>query len=431
MSESLVLEKLSDVLGASMSPMPAGQSVLGSALPYRLEPDSGEKLSEVMRVLSAFEESVLVTGGMTKLRGLNAVKETRFQLSCCGLSGIDECDAADGVLLARAGTPLRDLVKATEESGWVLPFDPPGDEGTVGGVLATGMCGPRRLGFGAVRDSVLGLETVLANGDRTRCGARVVKNVTGYDMAKHYVGSLGTLAVIEGAWLRLKPKPNSVVQWSSSLNDSDDPHGLALAASRRSSARSVALLSEDLAREEPAFGEATRSNSSWRLLVEFSGDRAATRNDTDWLGQRTKSDSVGHEAIEALGRVQGLDQKRGFRVRLHLLPSALPKACGLLRDAGFRVLAYPEPAVIYGFLDDREGRESECLGFGFSALETVVEQTKATWVIESMPEASPFARDKFEMASGVPLMNALKLRFDPQLILNRGCFFDSASMVNK
>ena len=97
-------------MGASITPMSFGEKVLGSSLPYRLEPDSGEKLSEVMRVLSAFEESVLVTGGMTKLRGLNAVRETRFQLSCCGVSGIDECDAADGVLLARAGTPLRDLV---------------------------------------------------------------------------------------------------------------------------------------------------------------------------------------------------------------------------------------------------------------------------------------------------------------------------------
>ena len=106
--------------------------------------------------------------------------------------------------------PLRDVREALAASGWELSLDPPGRDSTVGGCLAAASVGPRALGLGLPRDQVLGLTVSLASGERVRCGGRVVKNVTGYDLNKLYTGSFGSLGVIESAWLRLRAAPRAL-----------------------------------------------------------------------------------------------------------------------------------------------------------------------------------------------------------------------------
>jgi glycolate oxidase FAD binding subunit len=128
-------------------------------------------------------------------------------LSTARLGGLVEHAAGDLVATVRAGQPLADLQRALAAAGQRLALDPPQPSATIGGVVAANASGPRRLRFGSVRDLLIGLTVVLADGRVARAGGKVVKNVAGYDLCKLFTGSLGTLGLIVQATFRLHPLP--------------------------------------------------------------------------------------------------------------------------------------------------------------------------------------------------------------------------------
>jgi glycolate oxidase FAD binding subunit len=132
-------------------------------------------------------------------------------LDVTGLDRVLDYHPADLTVAVQAGIPLRVLQDVLAERGQRLAFDPArADDGaTVGGLLATGDDGPSRLAFGSLRDLVIGATVVLADGVVARSGGRVIKNVAGYDLAKLFHGSLGTLGVVAEVVLRLHPLPEA------------------------------------------------------------------------------------------------------------------------------------------------------------------------------------------------------------------------------
>jgi glycolate oxidase FAD binding subunit len=122
-------------------------------------------------------------------------------------SPIDHC-AGDLTATVPAGTRLRDLNAALQQGGQWLPIDPPASDAlTIGGLVATNASGPRRHRYGTPRDLIIGVEMVLADGRIAKAGGRVVKNVAGYDLARVLCGSFGSLAVITSATFKLFPRP--------------------------------------------------------------------------------------------------------------------------------------------------------------------------------------------------------------------------------
>src|SRR5207249_7295627 len=100
---------------------------------------------------------------------------------------------------------LREILRAENQR---LPVDVPlPEQATLGGILATNTSGPRRLGFGTLRDYVLGMSWINDEGQEVKAGGRVVKNVAGYDLCKLQIGALGTLGIITQVTLKLKPRP--------------------------------------------------------------------------------------------------------------------------------------------------------------------------------------------------------------------------------
>ncbi|OYW65914.1 MAG: glycolate oxidase subunit GlcE [Hydrogenophilales bacterium 16-64-46] len=130
-------------------------------------------------------------------------------LDTAGLSGIVSYDPRELVLVARAGTALAEIEATLAEHGQMLAFEPPQFDvrGTLGGAVAAGLSGPRRVTAGAVRDFVLGVELVDGTGQRLRFGGRVIKNVAGYDVSRLMVGALGTLGVLTEIALKVLPRP--------------------------------------------------------------------------------------------------------------------------------------------------------------------------------------------------------------------------------
>jgi glycolate oxidase FAD binding subunit len=127
-------------------------------------------------------------------------------------AGITAWEPADLTVTCGAGTPYRDLAAELASRGQEVPLDPVDPGATVGGILACGTSGLRRLRLGPVRDHVLQVWVITGDGRRVRGGGPTVKNVTGYDLPRLLVGSLGTLGLIETVTLRCRPLPQAA-QW--------------------------------------------------------------------------------------------------------------------------------------------------------------------------------------------------------------------------
>jgi glycolate oxidase FAD binding subunit len=132
-------------------------------------------------------------------------------------AGVVAHEPADMTVRVRAGTAVDDLDAALAERGQCVAL-PGGDGRTVGGVLAVGHSGLRRLGYGPVRDTVLEVRWVSADGTVVKGGGPTVKNVSGYDLCRLFVGSLGTLGLLAETVLRTRPLP-AVSQWFTTDGD--------------------------------------------------------------------------------------------------------------------------------------------------------------------------------------------------------------------
>jgi glycolate oxidase FAD binding subunit len=125
--------------------------------------------------------------------------------------GIVAYEPSELVITARCGTPLSELEAALAERAQFLAFEPPafGADPTVGGVIATGLSGPRRMYAGAARDFVLGTRLLRADGELLRFGGEVMKNVAGFDVSRLLCGSLGILGIITEVSLKVLPRPRT------------------------------------------------------------------------------------------------------------------------------------------------------------------------------------------------------------------------------
>lgn len=151
---------------------------------------------------------VVPRGGGTSLAGGSTATDGCVVLSLARMDKITEIDPPNELLVAEAGVINADADRAAAAHGLMYAPDPSSYEiSTIGGNLATNAGGLRCVKYGVTRDSVLGLEVVLAGGRILRTGRRTVKGVAGYDLTSLFVGSEGTLGVITSATLRLRPRP--------------------------------------------------------------------------------------------------------------------------------------------------------------------------------------------------------------------------------
>src|SRR5262249_39620905 len=125
-----------------------------------------------------------------------------------GLAQVIDYPARDMTITVQAGVTLAQLREVLAAENQRLPIDVPrAEQATLSGALAANVSGPRRYGFGTLRDYVIGISVVNDEGQEVKAGGRVVKNVAGYDLCKLHIGALGTLGIITQVTLKLKPRP--------------------------------------------------------------------------------------------------------------------------------------------------------------------------------------------------------------------------------
>jgi glycolate oxidase FAD binding subunit len=178
-----------------------------------LKPRDENDVADVLAWAAAEGKTLEVVGHGSK-RSIGRAAQTDFTLDVSGITGVDLYEPEELILSAKAGTPLAEIQKLLAANNQELAFEPvdcgplfggaPG-RGTLGGMLAANLSGPRRIKVGAARDYSLGVRAVSGRGERFKSGGRVVKNVTGYDLARFVAGSWGTLAVLTQITLKVLP----------------------------------------------------------------------------------------------------------------------------------------------------------------------------------------------------------------------------------
>jgi glycolate oxidase FAD binding subunit len=204
------LQDLQNIVGENnVREATAEDAIQGVAPSLVVEPGSVDEISAVMKLAHGEGLAVCPRGGGTKADLGAPPRSVDLVLDMGRMDEITEHVPGDQVVRVQAGVKLETLQEKLAEADQMLALDPPERGATVGGVVATNASGPRRFRYGTVRDLIIGITVVLADGTVAKAGGKVVKNVAGYDLGKLFTGSLGTLGVIADCNFRLHPRPES------------------------------------------------------------------------------------------------------------------------------------------------------------------------------------------------------------------------------
>lgn len=384
-----------------------------SPSPRRETPSSADEAGEVMRAAGADGQPVRICGGGTKSWG-RPVEPPKVDVSTERLDRLVEHNEGDLTAVFEAGLPLARAQEALADAGQMVALDPPlgrsgageADRATIGGVVATGDSGPLRHRYGAPRDLILGITVALSDGTVARAGGKVIKNVAGYDLAKLFTGSFGTLGLVVEVVMRLHPRPPETV---TAVGVSDDPDALGGGASAVAhSAFGPECLDvswsggrgEVMARFVGAAPEAGAREVV--KLMERAGlqARLAADDDDRWNRQRARQRS----ADGAVVRVSGL-------------ASELPKVLRTAREVDASLVG--RAGLGLSWMTLREGDVPELV----SNIEEVRRRLHPFPCV--VLDAPAEAREKVGVwgDDGVaPLMRRIKARFDGPGVCNPGIF---------
>src|SRR5690242_10237119 len=222
-------------------------------------PANEAQLSTALRLCAEHDAAVIPWGGGTAMTVGNVPRQIDVVISTERLARIIDHDHANLTVTAESGVVLARLQNELTKRHQFAPLEAPfPDCATIGGIIAANLNGPRRSYYGSVRDLVIGIRVVLMSGEQIKAGGKVVKNVAGYDMCKLFVGSLGTLGVINEATLRLAPRAESAMTMIAD-GTFEQARQFAAALDRSPVLPTATLLSKD------------RDQETWRLAVRCEG----------------------------------------------------------------------------------------------------------------------------------------------------------------
>jgi glycolate oxidase FAD binding subunit len=400
-----------------------------------IRPASVAEVGDVVRRAASEGTAVHPVGGRTMLDlGLPPTRPG-IGVDLTGLADVIDYPARDMTVTVRAGIPIAALQSLLATEKQRLPVDVPrADRATLGGALAANVSGPRRYGFGTLRDYVIGIGTVNDEGQETRAGGRVVKNVAGYDLCKLHIGALGTLGIITQVTLKVRPMPEAAALVTLGC----DAPTLALLLERLHASRTrpvcVDALNARAAKVVATVSGAAMPAAPWVVFIGYE-DRAET---VDWQVQQVLTEM-------AAARVQGFEARAGstseplwralverthddgarLSFKANLLASAAPEFCQAVEASmpAVALQAHAGSGIVRGHIDEDlsldqartllgEWQKAGVAGHG----NVVVTRCPPQWK-SSLPVWG-VARGDW------PLMRRVKDGLDPRRLFNPGRFVD-------
>ena len=443
MADDAVLRALAAACPAARA-ADASDAVAGVAPRYAASPASVAEASAVMRVAAERTLTVVPRGSGSRLDWGAPPRSCDLVVDTLRLDQVVEHAAGDLVARIQAGAGMRRLGEVLAAAGQQLALDGPGDgpvpagaepagtepagPGTVGGTLATGTAGPRRLRYGTPRDLVIGITVVRADGTVASSGGKVVKNVAGYDLGKLFAGSYGTLGLIVEAVFRLHPLPAATAYTTVDAAGPAEARRMVAAAAGSQLAPTAVEVSR-AARGHPVHvgvlleGDPAGVGERAAHLRELLGAGAQTSPDAPgWWG--STGPPAGHNGAGGAGTL----------IRVGFWAAALPAVLAAIDGAAVAggldplVAGSAAAGVIYVALG-AGAHPAAVAGFVASLREALARGTAdarpasvpvpdsppvlASAVVVHAPPAVRELADLWGPVPGLPLMRAVKDQFDP------------------
>ena len=351
-------------------------------------PRTREQLCEALAAAAEAGTPVRLRGAGTKAGWPPPAPPAAIELSTAGLGQIVEHNAGDLTAVLEAGVPLAEAQSLFAKENQRLALDPPDHGATIGGVVASGDTGPLRGRYGGPRDLVVGMRLALSDGTLAKTGGKVIKNVAGYDIAKLFGGSFGTLGAIVEVSVRLHP-----------------------VAPETATAIGVARDGGELARGAAAIGQAALEHHGidirWRsgrgtVLARFAG--AAPRPQAEAAERLLRAEGLATEIAdddEALWDEQRAAQRGPLVVKVSALPTRLPELLEAADELGGSVVGRAALGLSWMRFDEPSAAGVERLRRDFVA---VVQDRPADLDVDPFGPIDPRTRE---------LMRRVKERFDP------------------
>jgi glycolate oxidase FAD binding subunit len=446
------LEQLvgSDRVVASESAVKAF-AIAGRAPMAVLKPRSAEEIAEIVSFAAVEKLALLACGSRSKLELGMPPRHYDLAVDMTALRGIAHYDPGDLTVSVDAGMPLHELAKTLAAQKQFLPLAVPCSRtSTAGGAIASGIDSTLRQQYGTARDFLIGAEFVDGTGKQCKSGGRVVKNVTGYDLHKLLVGSLGTLGVISrlnfrtfplpelcGAHLAVLPTLETALNFHASLLNS----GLPFSNLELFDSGFSALLSSHLKTIGEDIPESVRA-TGWHVFASFEGSEAVLQRITRELqkladraqAERSETLDLQHSHFVNEGLREAFDWLRRAAPGLSILRIVLP---GVKSVDLKQILDLSEPSplrasfllracnVAYlAVLAANDNAQSiAILERGISALFSRVETRNGS---AALLDAPPWLKERINVwgrqRPDFPLMQRVKQAFDPQNIFSPGRF---------
>jgi glycolate oxidase FAD binding subunit len=375
-------------------------------------PRTFEEAAAVLAAAAAEGCRVRILGAGTKLGWGNPGIPADTELHTTGLDQILEHNAGDMTATLEAGVPLELAQRTFAAAGQMLALDPPlrvsgsASGATIGGVVATGDCGPLRHRYGAPRDLVVGVTVALSDGTIARAGGKVIKNVAGYDLAKLFAGSYGTLGVILSLNVRLHPMHETSV---TALGASTAAHVLASAA--------VALAAAAL--EFEALDVAWNGGRG-TLLARCAGPEAPrrARRAARLMADAGLDEIDFSEQDGQLWEHQRAQQRSeaGALVRVSVAPTELATVLAAVEDCAGRLVG--RAALGTSYIEVEPGVVDRLRALLPAGAVTVILDAPAAL----RAQVDPWGVDAERHVGELELMRRVKMRFDPSGTCNPGLF---------
>jgi glycolate oxidase FAD binding subunit len=429
-----VTRQLETLLGsAELIALSDDLALAGIPAPVICSPGGVGQVRELVQFAASRGCAIYPLGGRTRIDFGMPGRSEGIALSTLRLDQLIDYPARDMTVTVQAGIRLARLAEVLRAEGQRLPVDiPRAAQATLGGAIATNSSGPRRYGLGTLRDYVIGISVVDAEGRETKAGGRVVKNVAGYDLCKLYTGSMGTLGIITQVTLKLRPVPEaSAIAWMTFPDLPQASDALDRLANSETRPTAIDLLNGPAVAHVIGQAGADLERSAWAMAVGFEENADAVR----WQQQRLAQEFAGSQAtLDWLeqGRAQRLWDvlvefqaaplgpvtfKANFRsskaIALlgQLCSQSIPWAVQLHAGNGI-AYGHAPPQPDWAALQDGLARLLECA----SSLQgnLVLYRCPIEWK-RQLPVWGQLRDDSW-------LMNALKSKLDPRGILNPGRF---------
>jgi len=403
------------------------------------KPGTLDELSSTLAKVSGSGQSAIPWGGGTRIDVGNVPSSYDVAIDLSGFTGEIEHEVGDMTVAANAGVPIRTLNALLEKEGQQLPFEVRNPaQATVGGSVASNAPGRRQSSTGGIRDWVIGMQIVLADGTVTKSGGRVVKNVQGYELHRLHTGAFGTLGIVSQVAFKLLPLPpeqQTVVIWFDDVQTARDV-GMGF-VNGLFAPEAISLISGPLAKSTilAASERPPADSTTWALLLRLSGGvRSIERQVNEVVGAAGAASAAGYAVLfdvsakSTWAHLEDAESNAQIAVRMnartsetlnasdeiYASTSKLDDEVSTICDLGFGALTVLGSSDTYS--------DTEANSFVNSVVGTV-KKYQGSYVIEKCPVAVKQHLDVFsDVGSSIDLMRRIKAQYDPANTLNPGRF---------